>query len=890
MGSNPAQDLTRLIINAQRSCDNAVQTPTLENERPAARQLNELTTFLERQAFQTWDPKVLQATPPLVLYAILLPFSVQVLALPSDNVPFGSAMIQLIRAWRSKLHPQDKHIQELTCCLCQQKIHIFSAEYQVSQLIKKLPNPPLEARPADLRHLVRLLGMRTLAPRDADAIVELLILCRDHDHGDGLLSCLLDAETSDTLCSLLFNPFCIQELFEESLTGPAPILDAKGQPQYQDSSNPAPRTFRVVWSDHREERLQSTSVPPRQKISELVLSMFDSDATASRLATFLSASFARQYYVSATQSEPACLDQAQSVLGSVMDLLAQTDDSLFGLFNAVLEYGEDQPWTQHFSALEAIICRLVASGTLKDEKYKTLIREALKNRSPSELKSLLTYAKGIESSAFTSSVLLVYLILNNASALEGELDNAYIIRVLDLFLQGGDEAASLMDFITFLLKSSQRPILRYLMGASVRNESFWNLLSASLDDPLILQRWLEFFDPQTMLSRLTDLVQACPSDHRDAVLSLLTLTFTVLDATATTAVYDELQSKLCYWADTESLSAALIRCVLAMYSKLHANKQNLTLLEKLLARPSFFEQDVSDSDTTLLLSILADIPAYLNRFLVSIIRGLASSAIPKRTGLSHLRIVCNCLKLRDSTIRDVLIPTLGTLLFEIFTLFTLGPEVYPFAAELCAEALQLNEQEREILTMPASDNPRASTDTYSSQHAVTEPLSLFSSDTSQNSKSHASRILTPQEVQTILRLLQNHASATEELGKLLNINLPVSSQSESRLVLSATASANVSRICEIISDPVPVLLEGPTGVGKSATIIQAAELTKNQFIRFNMSSRIGIDDLLGRVQIRKDQSTGKEVFTLVEQPFTVAFREGYWLLLDEINLAPCTLR
>jgi midasin len=75
-------------------------------------------------------------------------------------------------------------------------------------------------------------------------------------------------------------------------------------------------------------------------------------------------------------------------------------------------------------------------------------------------------------------------------------------------------------------------------------------------------------------------------------------------------------------------------------------------------------------------------------------------------------------------------------------------------------------------------------------------------------------------------------------------------------------------------------LEGGTGVGKSATIKAAAELTGNKLVRFNMSRTVTIDDLLG--QIKMD---GKNSFKFNPQPFTVAFQNGYWLLLDEINLA-----
>ncbi len=82
---------------------------------------------------------------------------------------------------------------------------------------------------------------------------------------------------------------------------------------------------------------------------------------------------------------------------------------------------------------------------------------------------------------------------------------------------------------------------------------------------------------------------------------------------------------------------------------------------------------------------------------------------------------------------------------------------------------------------------------------------------------------------------------------------------------------------------------GPTGVGKSATVGAAAKLTDNVLIRFNMSSQITIDDLLGKVVLAAD-SYGSETFLFLPGPFTSAFRDGKWLLLDELNLAQDTGR
>ena len=109
-----------------------------------------------------------------------------------------------------------------------------------------------------------------------------------------------------------------------------------------------------------------------------------------------------------------------------------------------------------------------------------------------------------------------------------------------------------------------------------------------------------------------------------------------------------------------------------------------------------------------------------------------------------------------------------------------------------------------------------------------------------------------------------------------------------RLCLTTSTRENIEMILESIDDPVPLLLEGATGVGKSAAILEAAKigfekkLVENEIelIRFNMSSQITIEDLMGKPMLKRDK------FEFDLRPFSLAYKHGHWLLLDELNLAP----
>jgi hypothetical protein len=132
-------------------------------------------------------------------------------------------------------------------------------------------------------------------------------------------------------------------------------------------------------------------------------------------------------------------------------------------------------------------------------------------------------------------------------------------------------------------------------------------------------------------------------------------------------------------------------------------------------------------------------------------------------------------------------------------------------------------------------------------------------------------------------------SSVEALGDGNSI-----ARSRPALVCTPTTEANLCRILDVVDNPVPLLLEGATGVGKSATVAEAARLLGKRLVRFNMSSHLTPDDLLGRVVLRRagTGATGPKglgsqgnMFEYQLQPFAQAYVEGHCLLLDELNLA-----
>lgn len=79
----------------------------------------------------------------------------------------------------------------------------------------------------------------------------------------------------------------------------------------------------------------------------------------------------------------------------------------------------------------------------------------------------------------------------------------------------------------------------------------------------------------------------------------------------------------------------------------------------------------------------------------------------------------------------------------------------------------------------------------------------------------------------------------------------------------------------------PVLVQGPTSAGKTSMIRYLADLTGHKFVRINNHEHTDLQEYLG-TYVTDD--TGK--LTFKEGVLVEALRNGYWIVLDELNLAP----
>jgi|GEM_PF-5868942 midasin (ATPase involved in ribosome maturation) len=107
--------------------------------------------------------------------------------------------------------------------------------------------------------------------------------------------------------------------------------------------------------------------------------------------------------------------------------------------------------------------------------------------------------------------------------------------------------------------------------------------------------------------------------------------------------------------------------------------------------------------------------------------------------------------------------------------------------------------------------------------------------------------------------------------------------SNKRKVLFNQQNSVKSLIKDFIDARWPVLIEGPTGIGKNYLVEVLAEEESKKIIRVNLNVNVSQEDLWGQNVLIKDGEAS--IIKFKDGPVVNAIKNGYWLLLDEINAA-----
>ena len=109
-----------------------------------------------------------------------------------------------------------------------------------------------------------------------------------------------------------------------------------------------------------------------------------------------------------------------------------------------------------------------------------------------------------------------------------------------------------------------------------------------------------------------------------------------------------------------------------------------------------------------------------------------------------------------------------------------------------------------------------------------------------------------------------------------DVNVP------SEYILTKTIKSHLTSLARIVlTRKYPVLLQGPTSSGKTSMVQYLAKSTGHKFVRINNHEHTDIQEYLG---CYVSDEKGNLIFQ--EGILVEAVRNGYWVVLDELNLAP----
>ena len=100
-------------------------------------------------------------------------------------------------------------------------------------------------------------------------------------------------------------------------------------------------------------------------------------------------------------------------------------------------------------------------------------------------------------------------------------------------------------------------------------------------------------------------------------------------------------------------------------------------------------------------------------------------------------------------------------------------------------------------------------------------------------------------------------------------------------IVTQSVGDHLRNLARIVVAGRAVLLQGPTSAGKTSMVEYLARVTGHQCIRINNHETTDLQEYVGQYVSDKSRA-----LRFVEGPLVTACREGHWIILDELNLAP----
>ncbi|KAI3630227.1 hypothetical protein MIR68_011662 [Amoeboaphelidium protococcarum] len=123
-----------------------------------------------------------------------------------------------------------------------------------------------------------------------------------------------------------------------------------------------------------------------------------------------------------------------------------------------------------------------------------------------------------------------------------------------------------------------------------------------------------------------------------------------------------------------------------------------------------------------------------------------------------------------------------------------------------------------------------------------------------------------------------------QLNVKKGVHMPDEQQAQfvDKYVVTKSVERNLRNLCSTLLSSIPVLIQGPTSAGKTSMIEYLAIQTGNKMVRINNHEHTDMQDYIGSYV----WDGVAQNFVFKDGVLVQALRNGWWIVLDELNLAP----
>ncbi|CAF1151526.1 unnamed protein product, partial [Rotaria sordida] len=853
-----------------------------------------------------------------ILRFVFYPFGTGILNLSSQVTAIKMANLM---AWWLRAKPSEAPARGLLEHVRERRITVLTM----------LPNGQLQVdrqddqnKPLTLVHLIRLFRCPHCTGKEMNGLIQLLTECINYNENNAVDMCkfLVQPTFFEAIWRIYFDPLIIESV---QSTDPTVRSDAVNQLAYRSKQK-----LIVKWTDGREDECNDGCALPRLRVNDLVHKALDACQDSEELKNLLKpmslTSIKAIYifpiwlelfrYLLELKSKFFDIEMCEIIFDrlQVLDMSGyekELQQFIINLFSIWPTIDDDN---LHKFVLHHIVQFIKRIIECKTDESNILIEQLTEhicaNTPVSNVRGHMCFY------ILLKELLPKYCEARLIKAIK-KIDKDVILYYINYVIENNqndtyDHCSILISILDHISAFTEIDLLRPIMSYIIKyplNMICFELLKHSLCPITTLVTYVQ----QATHQQINELLQCSELDiAKQFIPTLLTIIEALAKQSQTEKSLFESRLHLIIqtWLiiiDIPSIIIRLIELLLdigySKYNKYNIDIANFFLHQYLTKFLSInFEKPSQLSHIVLFLASLVDNDSsttiqYESLF-KALFRQIEESTDNESMDVCKFHLLSLSNEIIKERSRSRLVELLSPFTLDIIPILGRIGELKRAAIILLAEILELSPNERSILDelienqsdddqsydVKVSDQ-RQQTSFFSTELTHTSDIVRIGHDDFNNGHELLNK-LNKAESHEIDHILRSYLS-----DRHVNQSPPIidHQNKKDRLVLTATARENVTKVLEVLDDPVSILLEGNTGVGKSATVMEAAKLSSRELKRYNMSSRVSVDDLLGKVTIVPGEQGQSVQFKFENGPFTMAFIEGHWILFDELNLAQDTV-